>query len=112
MRIRVTETRQLGAILGGSYERPTVVEDLELARGELAIEWIRVPQGSPAIGRTLAECGFRARKRVTIIAILREPESIAGAQPGDIIEAGDMLVAVGRRGQFPAFRNLLAEGPF
>jgi len=106
------ETRQLGAILGGSYERPKVVEDLELARGELAIEWIPVPQASPAIGHTLAECGFRARTKITIIAILREPESIAGAQPGDVIEAGDTLVAVGRRGQFPAFRKLLADGPF
>jgi TrkA domain protein len=106
------ETRQLGAILGGWNERPRVVEDLELARGELTIEWIRVPDTSPAIGHTLAQCGFRARTRVTIIAILREPEAIAGAQPSDVIEAGDTLVAVGRRGQFPAFRKLLADGPF
>ena len=53
-----------------------------------------------------------ARTRITIIAILREPEAIAGAQPGDVIEAGDTLVAVGRRGQFPAFRTLLTNGPF
>jgi TrkA domain protein len=106
------ETRQLGAILGGAYDRPTIVEDLELARGELAIEWLRVPDTSPAIGHTLAQCGFRARTGITIIAILREPEAIAGAQPDDVIEAGDTLVAVGRRGQYPAFRKLLAEGPF
>jgi TrkA domain protein len=106
------ETRKLGAILGGAYERPKIVEDLELALGELAIEWIRVPDTSPAIGHTLAECGFRARTRVTIIAILREPEPVAGAQPGDEIRARDTLVTVGRRGQYPAFRKLLAQGPF
>ena len=106
------ETRQLGAILGGAYERPKIVEDLELALGELAIEWIRVPDDSPAIGRTLAECGFRARTRITVIAILREPEPVAGAQPGDVVQTRDTLVTVGIRGQYPAFRKLLAEGPF
>lgn len=106
------ETRQLGAILGGAYERPKIVEHLELALGELAIEWIRVPDDSPAIGHTLAECGFRARTQITIIAILREPEPVAGAQPDDVVHKGDTLVTVGKRGQYPAFRKLLAEGPF
>jgi TrkA domain protein len=106
------EARQLGAILGGAYERPKVVEELEMAIGELTIEWIHVPDTSPAIGKSLAECGFRARTGITIIAILREPEPIAGAQPGDVIERGDTLVTVGKLGQYREFRRLLAEGPF
>jgi TrkA domain protein len=106
------EARQLGAVIGGAYERPKIVEDLEMAFGDLAIEWIPVPDTSPAIGRTLAECGFRARTGITIIAILREPEPVAGAQPTDVIKRGDTLVTVGKLGQYPAFRKLLAEGPF
>jgi TrkA domain protein len=106
------EARQLGAVIGGAYERPKIVEELEMAFGELSIEWVPVPDTSPAIGRTLAECGFRARTGITIIAILREPESISGAQPHDVIERGDVLVTVGKLGQYPAFRKLLAEGPF
>src|SRR5919202_357758 len=102
------EARQLGA----AYERPKIVEDLEMALGELAIEWVPVPPGSPAIGHSLAECGFRARTGVTIIAILREPEPITGAQPDDVIQQGDTLVTVGKTGQYAAFRRLLADGPF
>jgi TrkA domain protein len=105
------EARQLGAVLGGAYERPKIVEELEMALGELTIEWVPVPDGSPAIGRTLADCAFRARTGITIIAILREPEPVVGAQPDDVIEAGDTLVTVGKHGQYPAFRKLLAEGP-
>jgi K+:H+ antiporter subunit KhtT len=105
------EARQLGAVLGGAYERPKIVEDLEMAFGELAIEWVPVPDSSPAIGKTLAECGFRARTGITIIAILREPEPVTGAQPTDTIEQGDTLVTVGKLGQYPAFRRMLAEGP-
>lgn len=106
------EARQLGAVIGGAYERPKVVEDLEMVLGELAIEWVPVPDGSPAIGRSLAECAFRARTGITIIAILREPEPVTGAQPHDVIEQGDTLVTVGKLGEYPAFRRLVAEGPF
>ena len=55
------EARQLGAVIGGANDRPKIVEDLEMAFGELAIEWVPVPDTSPAIGKTLAECGFRQR---------------------------------------------------
>ena len=106
------EARQLGAIVGGAYERPKIVEELELALGELQIEWIPVPDTSPAIGRSLADCGLRARTGVTVIAILREPEPVSGAQPEDVIQEGDTLVAVGKAGQFGEFRRLLTEGPF
>lgn len=106
------EARQIGAVIGGAYERPKIVEELEMAFGELSIEWVPVPETSPAIGKTLAECAFRARTGITIIAILREPEVVAGAQPTDVVERGDTLVTVGKLGQYPAFRRLLAEGPF
>jgi TrkA domain protein len=105
------EARQIGAVIGGAYERPKIVEDLEMAFGELTIEWVPVPAGSPAIGHTLAECGFRQKTGITIIAILREPEPVAGAQPTDVVQEGDTLVTVGKLGQYPAFRKLLAEGP-
>jgi TrkA domain protein len=101
------EARQLGAVIGGAYERPKIVEDLEMALGELQIEWIPVPDESPCIGRTLAECAFRARAGITVIAILREPEPITGAQPSDRIERGDTLVTVGKARDYPTFRRLL-----
>jgi len=104
------ESRQLSAILGGAYERPKIVEDLEMALGELTIEWIRVPDTSPWIGKSLAECGFRAKVGITVIAILREPEAVSGARPDDVIQQGDTLVTVGKAGSYAAFRRLLAEG--
>src|SRR5215218_1079699 len=106
------EARQLGAVIAGAYDRPKIVEELEMAFGELAIEWVPVPDSSPAIGKTLAECAFRQRTGITIIAILREPEPVSGAQPNDVVMQGDTLVTVGKLGQYPAFRKLLAEGPF
>ena len=102
------EARQIGAVIGGAYERPKIVEDLEMALGEMQIEWIPVPDSSPWIGKTLAECGFRAKLGITVIAILREPEPVSGARPEDVIQRGDTLVTVGKAGQYPAFRKMLA----
>src|ERR671934_2167080 len=97
------EARQIGAVIGGAYERPKIVEDLELALGELLIEWVPVPDSSPWLGKTLAECGFRAKTGITVIAILREPEPVSGARPDDVILPGDTLVTVGKAGQYAAF---------
>src|SRR5215203_653880 len=110
IRLDDDEARQLGAVLGGAYERPKIVEELEMALGELAIEWIPVPETSPWIGKTLAEAGFRANLGITVIAILREPEPVTGALPDDVIQKGDTLVTVGKAGSYPAFQRVLAEG--
>jgi TrkA domain protein len=104
------EARQLGAVLGGAYERPKIVEELEMALGELQIEWVPVPDTSPWIGKSLAECQFRAKTGITIIAILREPEPVSGAQPADVIQEGDTLVTVGKAGQYGAFYRRLEKG--
>jgi TrkA domain protein len=104
------EARQLGAVLSGAYERPKIVEELEMALGELQIEWVGVPDTSPLIGKTLAEAALRAKTGITIIAILREPEPVSGAQPDDIIQQGDTLVTVGKAGQYGAFHRLLEQG--
>ncbi len=107
IRLDDDEARQLGAVIGGAYERPKIVDELEMALGQLLIEWVPVPDTSPWIGHTLAESGFRARTGITVIAILREPEPVAGAQPQDVIKRGDTLVTVGKAGQYAAFRRLL-----
>lgn len=108
IRLDDDEARQLGAVIGGAYERPKIIEDLEMALGELQIEWVPVPDTSPWIGKTLAEAAFRARTGVTIIAILREPEPVTGAQPQDVVQRGDTLVTVAKAGKYPAFRRSLA----
>ena len=77
----------------------------------MQIEWIPVPDASPWIGKSLAECGFRAKLGITVIAILREPEPVSGARPEDIVQRGDTLVTVGKAGQYPLFRRTLAGEP-
>ncbi len=104
------EARGLGAVIGGVMERPKIVEELEMALGELQIEWVPVPDTSPCIGKTLGDLEFRKRTGVTVIAILREPEPVSGAQADDALQQGDTVVTVGKAGQYGRFRRLLASG--
>ena len=62
VRLDDDEARQLGAVMGGAYERPKIVEELELALGELAIEWVPVPDDSPRSGRRSPSAGSARRQ--------------------------------------------------
>ena len=106
------EARQLGALLGGAYERPKIVEELEMALGEFQIEWIKVPNdssGQRAHARRLRLPQADRRHRD------RDPARVGvdrGAQPDDVILDGDTLVVVGKAGAVrQASRTLLADGP-
>jgi TrkA domain protein len=97
-------------VIGGAYERPKIVEELEMALGQLSIEWVPVPDTSPCIGKTLGDLEFRRRTGVTVIAILREPDPVSGAQADDVLQQGDTVVTVGRAGEYGRFRRMLATG--
>ena len=106
------EARQLGAVIGGYGERPKIVEELELALGEFQIEWIDVSGHEPGDRANAAGVAAWAKIGRDGDRDLREPEPVSGAQPGDVIQQGDTLVAVGKAGQFAEFRRLTAHGPF
>lgn len=104
------EARQMSAIVGGAFERPRIVEELELALGELSIEWTPVPDESPLIGQTLENCRFRSLGGITVLAILRSPEPVTSVMPTTIIQKGDTLVTAGKRAGYKTFRSLLLTG--
>ena len=104
------EARQVAAALGGAYERPKIVEELRdgdrRARDRVGPGPRRQPgDRQDARGDRLPREDRDHRDRD-----LREPEPIAGAQPNDVVQEGDVLVTVGKLGQYREFRRLLAEG--
>lgn len=106
------EARQIAGILGGMAYTPRALETVEMALGDLVIEWYRVEPGSPAEGRTVGELGIRQSFGVTIVAIIGEDGSkFANPGPEATIGRGATLVAVGERQQVNMLRDeLAAEG--
>ena len=104
------QARQLGAILGGAYFSPAVVEEMEAVIGELLIDWVTVRSDSPAAGHTIADLEIRRRTRMTVAAISRDDETIIAPTPDAALRAGDRLVVVGRREDLGALVQLVV-GP-
>jgi TrkA domain protein len=105
------EARQAASVMGGAYRRSGLVQELEIALGELVLEWVRVPRESPLAGRSIGETRIRKRTGATVIAIARSPDPVSAVQPEDVIRPGDVLVAAGRVEQVRAFRELVGAGP-
>lgn len=105
------EARQVGALLGGVIYRPQLVQDLEMALGDLVVEWIELPADSPLVGLTVMTCRIRRATGSTIVAILRDGGTVAMPHPDETLRAGDVLVVIGRPEAFPIVRRMVAEGP-
>lgn len=97
------QARTLGAILGGAYFTPAVVEEIQAVIGSLLIDWVTLAETSPGVGRSIADLEVRRRTRMTIAAILRGDEPLVAPDPGEELRAGDRLVVVGRREDLAGF---------
>ena len=62
----------LGAFAAGHFLLPPRVRDrVDDVLGGLAFDWVTLPSGAHAVGRTIEELAVRRRTGVTIVAILR-----------------------------------------
>jgi len=102
-----TEARQLGSILEGAYFQPIELDEVSVPLGEAIIEWIEVPAGAAVVGQTLADAGVRRETGVSILAIQRGEDTLANPDPGERIEVGDVLVALGTRAEQRALDELV-----
>lgn len=100
-----SQARTLGAILGGAYFKPAVVEEIEAVIGGLLIDWVTLDADSPGAGKTIAELEVRSRTRMTIAAILREHVPLVAPEPTETLLPGDRLIVVGRQEDLPGFRR-------
>ena len=106
-------------IIGGhrmahSVLRPNVVEFIDIVSGqtemeELEVQEMRVPQNSPLAGRTIGECDIRARYSLMVVGRVNSAGSVAfNPAPTDTIEAGAMLIVLGRRADLDRFAESIA----
>ena len=105
------EAHELGSILGGVVYQPELLDKLEIALKDLAIDWIDIPAESPLVGLTVATCRIRTTTGGTLVAIIRKESSVAMPHPDEVIQAGDTLVVITTPETFEALQRLVAEGP-
>jgi TrkA domain protein len=100
-----SQARALGAILGGAYFKPAIVEEIESVIGGLLIDWVTLDDQSPGTGKTIAELEIRSRTRMTVAAILRDHTPLIAPEPTEQLLPGDRLVVIGRPEDLADFRR-------
>jgi len=82
-------------ILKKELFKPVSFEELLLLAGGYGVSKIDVSSGSPLIDRTLAESDLR-KNDITVLAIVRNEETIPNPPAGTKILAGDELISFGQ----------------
>ncbi|MGC9119906.1 MAG: cation:proton antiporter regulatory subunit [Sulfurihydrogenibium sp.] len=97
------EAAQLGSILMGTYFKPEAQDEKEMFMKNLVIEWVNVDSGSCMVNKSIKELEIRKRTGTSVIAIIRNNETITNPSPDEIIKVGDTLVLVGNKEQIKRF---------
>jgi voltage-gated potassium channel len=100
---RVVSPYQIGGVrLAQAVLRPTVVDFIELATRtehiELQIEESRVVASSPLAGTSIKDSRLRAELKVIVVAVKKGAgDMVFNPPPETVLEAGDIVVAIGDR---------------
>lgn len=100
------DTRALSELLGASQ----VVEEVEEAAHDLEgqqLAWIRVDHGGVCEGTTIGSGAYRTRTGASIVAVIRDGEPVPSPEAEFILEADDLLVAVGSAEALDGLRSAL-----
>lgn len=101
-----------GSRLAQSILRPHVVEFLEVATAEselkVSIEQVRVPAGFAS--QSLRDIQLRQKVGVIVLAVRKaDGNMLFNPEPGDRIEPGDFLIAMGKEEQLRRLNTMLEE---
>ena len=90
--------RQVGSILEGAYFQPIATDTTEtMLDDDSLLEWVKVPDDSETVGRTLRELDFRKATGASVVAIQRDDDTESNPGPDTAIEADDTLIVLGTR---------------
>lgn len=89
------EARTLAELLGGMTVTERLTEFFRTSLRGVTIEWAHVGADWHIAGRSMGEARLRTRTGVSVVAIIREGETIPSPAPEDRIEADDTLVLIG-----------------
>ena len=88
------DLRTLADLLGASHVTEHLANLRQNLKG-LAIDWLPIEADCPYAGRPLGETEMRTRTGVSIVALIRNGETIPSPPPDVTIEADDTAVVVG-----------------
>jgi len=106
LNLSAADTRTVAELLGASRVTEAVAAVQQEIEG-LAIEWIELTPTSPASGATIGDGMYRTKTGSSIVAVIRDGQSIPAPGPEFGLLSGDVVVAVGTFEGLAMMRELI-----
>jgi TrkA domain protein len=94
LRLEEDESHRLAELLGGTRVTETITSLQQSVPG-LTIDWLPIAPTSACANHSIADFGIRGQTGVSIVAVLRDGDTIPSPEPGFVLQPGDTAVAVG-----------------
>ncbi len=105
------ESRIMAAIIGGMTYRPQTLETVDVAFGDMLIEWYKLEPEAYAVGKTIAELRIRQITGGTVIAMVdHDLSKTVNPGPEATFRKGATVVILGEKKQVKACKHLLSHG--
>ena len=101
------DTRTLAELLGASQVSQALSAVEQEIEG-LSIDWVKIAPGSAMAGETIGSSNLRAQTGASIVALVRDDETIPAPGPEEELTPGDVAVAVGKPDGLRELRDLLS----
>jgi CPA2 family monovalent cation:H+ antiporter-2 len=83
------------------------LSQLQSAARSLELNWVKMPEGSPLIGRSIEELQIRSTTGVSVVAVIRNADLYPNPEPGFIFRDGDLIGVLGNSEQLETFTELI-----
>jgi TrkA domain protein len=94
LRLDEEEGHALAELLGGTQVTATI-SSLQQSVPGLTIDWLPISASSACALQSIQSFGLRGQTGVSIVAIVRDGETIASPPPEFVLQPGDTAVVVG-----------------
>lgn len=101
------ESRQVAGIIGGLSYKPKAMETIEVALDDLRIEWYKVGESNDGVDKSIGELEVRQKTGASIIAAIRDDETVINPGPDYVITSGTTLVIAGKRNNIKLLKEIL-----
>jgi TrkA domain protein len=94
VRLDEEDSHTLAELLGADQITERITNLQQSVEG-LALDWLTIPPGSAYAGATIGDTQLRRRTGVSVVAIIRDDQTIPAPGPEVRLEPGDSAVVVG-----------------
>ncbi|MFO8033470.1 MAG: cation:proton antiporter regulatory subunit [Desulfohalobiaceae bacterium] len=106
MNMNDDEARQFGTLLLGVDYQPVADDRMELLLKNVRIDWLKVRPQSSLAQQKIIDSQIRTRTGTTVIGIQRGENMIGSPDIEEVIQPGDVLMAIGNREQIKKLEAL------